>query len=93
MTPYEIIMVFLFIIFTVSVVIGYIVCHFIVAPILISRHSGISLSQAMIWEGIQAENTLKDIESKTGDKAITTTLKTIKYSKYAIFVSLALLFC
>lgn len=79
----------------VSFVIGYIVCHFIIAPIFIRKHMNKSIYEAFVYEGLQAEITLKNLEPKVNDKGITNTLKLIQYSKYSILFSLILfiIFC
>jgi hypothetical protein len=38
----------------------------------------------MVWEAPQAENRLRDLAKETNDKAVLTTLKILKYSKYSM---------
>jgi hypothetical protein len=74
--------VYFFILFAISVVIGYIICHFIVVPILLKKHGKKSFYESMVWEAPQAVNRLRDLAKETNDKSVLTTLKIIKYSKY-----------
>jgi hypothetical protein len=79
-----------FVLFLISLFVGYILCHFIIAPILLSKHGKKGLFEAMMWEALQAENHLRDLANETDDKAVFATLKVIKYSKYltALFFAL-----
>lgn len=74
--------------FLSSFFVGYIICHFIITPILLKKHKGKGLFEAIIYEGLQAEFHLKDLIIQTTDKAVTQTLKLIKYSKFGIVISL-----
>jgi hypothetical protein len=76
--------VYFFILFTISVFIGYVICHFIVVPILLKKHGKKGFHDSMVWEAPQAENRLRDLAKETNDKAVLTTLKVIKYSKYSM---------
>ena len=71
-----------FILFAISVFIGYVICHFVVAPILLKKHGKKSFRESMVWEAPQAVNRLRDLAKETDDKAVITTLKLITYSKY-----------
>jgi hypothetical protein len=42
----------------------------------------------MIYEGLTAELTLKELKKETGDKYVGWTVKVIYYSKYLIVISL-----
>lgn len=76
--------VFFFISFAVSVFIGYVICHFIIVPILWKKHGKKGFFESMVWEAPQAENRLRDLAKATNDTAVFTTLKIIKYSKYSM---------
>jgi hypothetical protein len=70
--------------FLISLFIGYFICHFIVAPILLNKHGKKGIRESIVWEALQAENHLKDLAKETNDKAVITTLRIIKYSKYSM---------
>ena len=72
------------VLFFISVFIGYVVCHFIIVPILMAKHGKTGVYQAIVWEALQAENHLHDLAKKTNDQAVFTTLKVIKYCKYSM---------
>ena len=76
--------VYFFILFAISVFVGYIICHFVVVPILLKKHGKKGFSESMVWEAPQAENRLRDLAKETNDKAVLTTLKVLKYSKYSM---------
>lgn len=76
--------VYFFILFAISVFVGYVVCHFIVVPILLNKHGKKSFCESIVWEAPQAENRLQDLAKETNDKAVLTTLTLIKYSKYSM---------
>jgi hypothetical protein len=79
-----------FVLFLISLFVGYILCHFIIAPILLSKHGKKGLLEAMMWEALQAENHLRELATETNDKAVYATLKVIKYSKYFMAIFFAL---
>ena len=72
------------VLFCISVFIGYVVCHFMVAPILMAKHGKTGVYQAIVWEAFQAENHLRDLANETNDQAVFKTLKVIKYCKYSM---------
>jgi len=76
--------VYFFILFAISVFIGYIICHFVVVPILLKKHRKKGFCESMVWEAPQAENRLRDLVKETNNKAVLTTLKVIRYSKYSM---------
>jgi len=82
--------VYFFILFAISVFIGYIICHFIVVPILLQKHGKKGFCESIVWEAPQAVNRLQDLAKETNDKAVLTTLKVIKYSKYSMALFLIL---
>ena len=73
-----------------SFFIGYIVCYFVITPLLLKKHGKRGFFQALIWESLQSENHLKDLASETGDKAVVITLRVARYSKITIVFSLLL---
>jgi hypothetical protein len=80
------------ILFFFSIFIGYIVCHFIAAPILLRKHGKKGIYEAIVWEALHAENHLKALANETTDRVVITTLRIIKYSKYTILFSFILFF-
>ena len=76
--------VYFFILFAISVFVGYVVCHFVVVPILLNKHGKKSFCGSIVWEASQAENCLQDLAKETNDKAVLTTLKLLKYGKYSM---------
>ena len=76
--------VYFFILFAISVFIGYVICHFVVVPILLKKHRKKGFYESIVWEAPQAENRLQDLAKETNDKAVLTTLRVLKYSKYLI---------
>lgn len=79
-----------FILFAISVFIGYVICHFVVVPILLKKHGKKGFCESIVWEAPQAENRLRDLARETNDQAVLTTLKIIKYSKYSMALFLIL---
>lgn len=78
------------IIFFITLIVGYVICYFIITPILLVKHKGRSFIEAAFWEGIQAENHLKDIAVEKNDRVAVQALKIINASKYIIIISLIL---
>lgn len=76
--------VYFFILFTISVFIGYVICHFVVVPILLKKHGKKGFYESIVWEVPQAENRLLNLAKETNDKAVLMTLKVLKYSKYSM---------
>ena len=76
--------VYFFILFAISVFVGYIICHFVVVPILLKKHGKKGFYESTVWEAPQAVNRLQDLAKETNDKAVLTTLKVLKYSKYSM---------
>ena len=73
-----------FILFAISVFIGYVICHFVIVPVLLKKHGKKSFCESIVWEAPQAVNRLRELAKETNDKAVLTTLKVIKYSKYSM---------
>jgi hypothetical protein len=50
----------------------------------LNKHGKKSFCESIVWEAPQAENRLQDLAKETNDKAVLTTLKILKYSKYSM---------
>ncbi len=70
--------------FFLSVFVGYFLCHFIIAPMLLKKYRNRGFLESSFWESLQAENHLKDLRKETNDPIVSLTLKTIHYSKFVI---------
>ena len=88
MSIYLVLTITSWIIFILTVFVGYGICHFILTPLLLKKHRNRGFVESSFWEGIQAENHLKDLLNETNDPMVQFTYKTIKYSKILIVVSL-----
>ena len=75
-------------IFLLTLFIGYGICHFLITPLLLKKYRNRGFFESSFWEGLQAENHLKDLMKETDDIAIKRTLVTIKYSKLMIIFSI-----
>jgi hypothetical protein len=70
-------------------VVGYLICYFIIGPILLNKHKIRSLSQSYLWLGnmLNVEAELRDLSQSADDSTINRTLWVITASKYAILLS------
>jgi hypothetical protein len=50
----------------------------------LKKHGEKSFYESIVWEAPQAENRLRNLAKETNDKAVLTTLKALKYSKYSM---------
>ena len=76
------------IIFIVAALVGYVICHFLITPMLLKKYKNRAFFESFFWEGLQAENHLKALLDETNDLIVKRTLKTIRYSKILIFFSI-----
>lgn len=75
-------------IFIVAVLVGYVICHFLITPMLLKKYKNRAFFESFFGEGLQAENHLKELLDETNDLVVQRTLKTIRYSKILIFFSI-----
>lgn len=77
-----------FTVFYIAFLFGYIICHFVITPIFLKKYRNKSVIQSMIYEGLTAELTLKELIKETNDKYVKWTVDIIHYSKFVIVISL-----
>jgi len=88
MSLYTLLMGISFKIFYFTFFFGYIICHFVITPIFLKKYRNKSIFQSIIYEGLTAELTLKELMKETNDKYVKWTVKIIHYSKFIIVISL-----
>jgi len=74
-------------IFLLTLFIGYGICQFLITPLLLKKHKNKGFFESSLWEGLQAENHLKDLMKQTSDIAVKRTLVAVRYSKLIISLS------
>jgi Na+/glutamate symporter len=75
-------------IFIVAVLVGYVICYFLITPMLLKKYKNRAFFESFFGEGLQAENHLKELLDETNDLIVQRTLKIIRYSKIVIVVSI-----
>lgn len=78
-------------IFLASLFWGYFIGYFFISPFLLVKYKKKRYLEALVYECGLAEEHLKEISMKYGDKLAENTIKLITYSKYSILFSLVLL--
>ena len=59
MPLYSFLMIASWIIFMVAVLVGYVICHFLITPMFLKKYKNRAFFESFFGEGIQAENHLK----------------------------------
>ena len=75
-------------IFILTIFVGYGICHFLITPLLLKKHKNRRFFESSFWEGLQAENHLKDLMKETNNIAVKRTLVAIRYSKVMMIFSI-----
>jgi len=88
MPLYSLLMITSWIIFIVTALVGYVICHFLITPMLLKKYKNRGFFESFFGEGLQAENHLKELLEETNDPIVQRTLKTIRYSKIIIVFSI-----
>jgi hypothetical protein len=88
MPLYSFLMITSWTIFIAAVFVGYVICHFLITPMLLKKYKNRAFFESFFGEGLQAENHLKELLDETNDLIVQRTLKIIRYSKIVIVVSI-----
>jgi hypothetical protein len=88
MPLYSFLMITSWTIFIVAVLVGYVICHFLITPMLLKKYKNKPFFESFFWEGLQAENHLKELLDETNALTVQRTLIIIRYSKIIIVFSI-----